>query len=103
MHVMKTIEVKDNQTLLDIALQHYGTAEGISEILSDNPSLRNDPRALAEEGRDMGSFHPDIKLYPGSMLSINDESRTVRKTVIKKIDHSVTTYMTEEWQELLNR
>ena len=30
---MKTIEVENGQLLLDIALQHYGTAEAIGEIV----------------------------------------------------------------------
>ena len=42
---MKTVEVKDEQTLLDIALQHYGTAEAVGKILSDNPGLANEPSA----------------------------------------------------------
>lgn len=37
---MKTIKVKDNQILLDIALQYYGTAEAIAEILANNPGIK---------------------------------------------------------------
>mgnify|MGYP000323225834 CR=1 FL=1 len=42
----ETIKVKDNQILLDIALQYYGTAEAIAEILANNPGIKNDPQAL---------------------------------------------------------
>lgn len=100
---MKTIEVKENQTVLDIAMQHYGNAEGIGEILRDNPGIRNDAQAVVDAGRGLDGFYPDIRLPAGFTLSIDDESRTVRKTVVKKIDHDVTTYMTEIWQERLNR
>lgn len=37
---MKTIEVENDQLLLDIALQQYGTAEAISEIILNNPDLK---------------------------------------------------------------
>lgn len=44
---MKIIEVQADQTLLDLAVQHYGTAEGVGEILRLNPTLENDPKRLA--------------------------------------------------------
>ena len=83
---MKTIKVKDNQILLDIALQYYGTAEAIAEILANNPGIKNDPQ-----------------LEVGSSLLIDDDSRRIKKTVVKKIENDVTTYMTEQWQERLNK
>lgn len=100
---MKTIKVKDNQILLDIALQYYGTAEAIGELLANNPDVRNEPQALVAAGRELGSFYPDVKLQVGQSLQINDDSRTMKKTVVKKIENDVTTYMTEQWQEQLNK
>lgn len=100
---MKTIEVENDQLLLDIALQQYGTAEAISEIILNNPDLKNDPSAVVKSGRELGSFYPDIKLAPGSTVQIVDESRLVRKTVVKKIDRSITTYMEAQWQERLSK
>lgn len=100
---MKTIKVKDNQILLDIALQYYGTAEAVGELLVNNPGIRNEPQALVSAGRELDSFHPDIKLQVGQSLQINDDSRTMIKTVVKKIENDVNTYMTEQWQERLNR
>lgn len=100
---MKTIKVKDNQILLDIALQYYGTAEAIGELLANNPGIRNEPQALVSAGRELNSFYPDIKLQVGQSLQINDDSRTMIKTVVKKIENDVNTYMTEQWQERLNR
>lgn len=100
---MKTIKVKDNQILLDIALQYYGTAEAIAEILANNSGIKNDPQTLVNSGRPLGSFYPDVKLEVGSSLLIDDDSRRVKKTVVKKIENDVTTYMTEQWQERLNK
>nr|DAM30757.1 MAG TPA: hypothetical protein [Caudoviricetes sp.] len=100
---MKTIKVKDNQILLDIALQYYGTAEAIAEILANNSGIKNDPQTIVNSGRPLGSFYPDVKLEVGSSLLIDDDSRRVKKTVVKKIENDVTTYMTEQWQERLNK
>lgn len=100
---MKTVEIKDEQTLLDIALQHYGTAEAVGKIISDNPDLSNEPSAVVEAGRELGAFYPDIKLKAGTRANIDDDSRLMKKTVVKKIERDITTYMEEQWQERLNR
>ena len=93
-HDLKTIEVENGQLLLDIALQQYGTAEAIGEIVRNNPELKNEPSAVVESGR---------KLVSGSTVQIDDESRLIRKTVVKKINRSITTYMEAQWQERLNK
>lgn len=98
---MKTIEVQADQTILDLAMQHYGTADGVSEILRLNPSLENDPQRVAAEGRDADAFYPDLRLTPGQSVLIDDGGTVIRKSVVKKIERNVTTYMTEEWQERL--
>ena len=36
---MKTIEVQDNEILLDFVLQPDGTAEAMGEIMANNPGL----------------------------------------------------------------
>lgn len=100
---MKTIEVENDQLLLDIALQQYGTAEAIGEIVQNNPDLKNDPSAVVESGRELGAFYPDIKLKVGTQVSIDDDSRLMKKTVVKKINRSITTYMEAKWQERLNK
>lgn len=100
---MKTIETVNDQTLLDVALQHYGTAEATGEIILGNPELRNDPAAVVAAGREPGPFYPDIRLAAGTQVRIDDDSRLVIKTVVKKINRNVTTYTTEQWQERLNR
>ncbi len=96
---MKTIEVQDKQILLDIVLQHYGTAEAMGEIMANNPGLENEPSAVMEAGRELGPFYPDIKLRAGLRVSVDDNSRLVKKTVVGKINGSVTTYMETPWRE----
>ena len=89
---MRTISVKDNQTVLDIAMQYYGTAEAVSEILDIKPGIKNDATSLVAEGRELGYFYPDRKLKPGVAIQIDDESLLFKKTVVKKIEIDVTTY-----------
>ena len=96
---MKTIEVQDKQILLDIVLQHYGTAEAMGEIMANNPGLENEPSAVMDAGRELGPFYPDIKLRAGLRVSVDDNSRLVKKTVVGKINGSVTTYMEPPWRE----
>ena len=96
---MKTIEVQDKKILLDIVLQHYGTAEAMGEIMANNPGLENEPSAVMEAGRELGPFYPDIKLRAGLRVSVDDDSRLVKKTVVGKINGSVTTYMETPWRE----
>ncbi|MFI3322081.1 MAG: hypothetical protein R3Y50_06105 [Rikenellaceae bacterium] len=98
---MKTVNVEDNQTLLDIAMQYYGNAEAIGELLSNNPHLTNDAQSVIEENRSLADFYPDITLKIGLAVYIDDDSQLVRKTVVKKIDRSVNTYTSSQWQEQL--
>ncbi|MFR9574303.1 MAG: hypothetical protein SNG79_01425 [Rikenellaceae bacterium] len=98
---MNKITVVDNQTVLDIAMQYYGTPEAVGEILTNNPDIENDEQSLIDLGRDLDDFHPDIKLSVGSQIYIDDDSLTMIKTTVKKITDDVTTYMTQEWQERL--
>lgn len=100
---MKVIEVQDEQQLLDIALQYYGTAEAMGEIIANNPKLKNESSAVVEAGRSLGAFYPDIKLKVGQRISIDDDSLLAKKTTAKKIDRNITTYMETKWQEQYNR
>ena len=36
---VKTIVVKGRQTLWDIAIQEYGSIEGVEQLIADNPGL----------------------------------------------------------------
>lgn len=101
MQNMKKIKAIDNQTILDFALANYGTAEAITEIMQLNPLIENDPAAMVEAGIAPGDFYFDIKLLPGQEITIDDDSRLVRKAALKEITTEVTTYTTKAWQERL--
>lgn len=92
---MKIATVKPNQTLPDIAIEQYGTCEAISEILMNNPDLRNDPAALAALGIDYLSdtdFWLDVPLLPGATVKIDTDSRLKRTGIIREINRDVTTF-----------
>lgn len=38
---MRTIQVKPQQSIEDVALEHYGAVEGVEHILNDNPLVFN--------------------------------------------------------------
>ncbi len=84
---MKTVKVKPNQTIYDIALEQYGNVEAVGEIMVNNPDLRNDPAALAALGinaiEDDG-FYVDASLLPGAAVLINDTDSPLRRPAILK-------------------
>ncbi len=94
---MKTIKVKQNQTVYDIALEQYGNVEAIGEIMVNNPDLRNDPAALTALGinaiEDDG-FYIDVSLLPGSAVQINNtDSPLMRPAVLKElVGEEITTF-----------
>lgn len=87
------IKTKDNQTILDIAMQYYGNAEAVGEILTNNSSLSNDAATVVSNGRKLGSFYFDLKLTSGQLINIDSDSALIKKNVIKKIKNDVTTYI----------
>lgn len=91
---MKKISVLANQTLHDIVATEYGNSEAISEVLSLNPGLENDPVALEESGFDNSDpgFFLDLPIREGSTVWIDDSSRLRKKNTIREIDKEVTTY-----------
>lgn len=100
MRDMKTIEAESNQTLFDVAVQHYGTLDALAELLELNPALENDPAALIANGintLDKVVFRMDLALKPGLLLHVDDESKRMDSKIAAKIDNPVTTY--ETWQE----
>ena len=52
----KKIEVQNNQTIYDIAIQEYGDVEGVKQILNDNPGIDLDvdivPKSILIIGAD---------------------------------------------------
>ncbi|MCB6971817.1 MULTISPECIES: hypothetical protein [Butyricimonas] len=91
---MKTITVEPNQTVFDLAIQYYGTTEGINEILEDN-TLENDDTSKIATGIDPVSdkdFYIDLPVKPGTTIIINTGSKLVKNSVTRDITTSVTTF-----------
>lgn len=98
---MKTVKVLQNQSLLDLAVAHYGTVEAVSEILRLNPDIENDPAAMVEVGENVLAnppFRLDVAVKTGFSLRIDETSKLIESKVVKKITNEITTY--ESWQEL---
>lgn len=92
---MKTITVKNRQTVFDIALEQYGTCEGVGELLALNPQIANDPEALVKQGIDSigeTGFFLDAAVAPGIRLFVDDDSRLMRRDTLKEITTDITTY-----------
>ncbi|MCD8030085.1 MAG: hypothetical protein LUF85_04450 [Bacteroides sp.] len=91
---MKKINVLPNQTLYDIVIREYGNCEAISEVLSFNTDLENDPQALEEAGFDNSDpgFFLDLPVREGSTVWVDEISRLRRKNIIREIDKEITTY-----------
>ena len=101
---MKTVKVEPNQTIYDLAVQHYGSMDAVAEILNLNPDIANDPQALIALGVDTlqdNPFRMDVAVSPDYALVIDETSKTVDNNITKKIEDPVTTY--ETWQELSPR
>lgn len=93
---MKKVIVEPNQSLRDIALQHYGTMEAVGEIFTLNCAvLVNDPRALIELGVDVvndKAFYMDAALEVGLTLAIDDSSGLINKNTVRQLTTNQTKY-----------
>lgn len=92
---MKTIIVKKNQTIYDIAAQYYGNCEAVSEIINNNPSLENDHEALTQAEIDTitnDMFYMDIALKQGLQIQIDTDSDRMLDNIIWEVQTDVTTY-----------
>lgn len=93
---MKQITVKANQSLRDIALEHYGTLEAMGQIVALNePVLKNDARALVAIGVDYlqdSSFYLDVALEPGLTIQVNNRSDIIDKNIIRELKTEQTKY-----------
>ncbi|MCH5243415.1 MAG: LysM peptidoglycan-binding domain-containing protein [Lentimicrobiaceae bacterium] len=98
---MKTIKTEPNQTIYDIAVQYYGTLDGVEELMTLNPDIKNDTKALVALGINTANqdhvFRFDVAIAPGSILVFNETSKTIDSRVVKKIEQPITTY--QIWQE----
>ena len=89
---MTTIQTEDNQTIFDLAVQHYGTVEAIGEILRLNPDMKNDAKGY---NVDIPDFHFDLPIAAGSRIIIDEKSTLMKKNTIKELQKEhITT-----WQE----
>lgn len=96
MEAMKTVKTVPNQTLFDVAVKYYGTCEAVSELLANNPGLRNDPAALAALGVDYvtdAAFYPDAALLAGQDIQIDTDSRILKQSIVKELQtKEINTY-----------
>lgn len=92
---MKTVKVKPNQTIYDIALEWYGTCEAVGEILANNPDIRNDTAALTALGIESvgeSDFYLDVAVDPGADILIDTASPFMRANIVKEIKRDITTF-----------
>lgn len=92
------VKVENNQTIYDIAVQHYGSIEAVGELARINPHIINDVAALAAIGIDYiadSSFYFDIPLMPGIEVEIDTGSRLCNRQITKELTNPITTYGTD--------
>lgn len=92
---MKTVTVKKNQTIYDLALEQYGTCEAVDELLGSNSKLCNDPEALAARGLDTvndPAFYLDVALQAGLQVSVDTDSPLIERLTVKELNTPITTY-----------
>lgn len=91
---VKTIKSLANQTLYDVALAYYGTAEAVGELLELNPSLANDPGALGALGiGNMDDYYLDVALLAGQDIDIDTDSALRLPNVLRAIENTeITTF-----------
>lgn len=91
---MKTIIVKENQTVYDLAAQYYGTSEALGEILRNNPSLINEDKAKIQAGIDAvqnNYFYLDLPVRAGSVVLIDTDSPLMNNSIIREMN-DITTF-----------
>ncbi len=90
----KIIKTCENQTVHDLALTYYGTAEAVSEILELNPALTNDPAALAAFGvQDNADFFVDVALLKGQDVTVSTDGYMRRSNILRALNgKNITTY-----------
>jgi len=92
---MKTIAVKPNQTIFDVALEQYGNAEAVNEVIANNPELKNDPKALIALGIDSlydNNYYFDVAIMPDMLVKIDTNSKLIRPNTMREINNEITTY-----------
>lgn len=84
---MRTIRTIKGQTISDIALQEYGNAEAVMELLGNNPQLAgmNDypPASLVD---DFCDFDVAMPIIAGVKIYVNDHSDLMNRKVLKELN-----------------
>jgi hypothetical protein len=84
---MKTVEALRNQTVFDIAAQHYGNTAAFEEILELNPGIRNDFTNIPdEEIVDRSEFDFAFPVMEGMGIIINENSEMMRLNVLRELN-----------------
>ena len=90
----KTIKTQENQTLHDLAVTYYGTAEAVGELLEQNTQLVNDPAALAALGvENTTDFFADVALLKGQDVTVSTDGYLRQPNILRALDgQEITTY-----------
>jgi hypothetical protein len=84
---MRSIETVKGQTLMDLAIQEYGSFEAVFLILEDNPhiaGLNDFPQGYLVDGFcDFDLAHP---IKPGVKIYIREDSELTIPSVLRQIN-----------------
>ena len=86
---MKQILTVKGQTLTDIAIQEYGNAAAVFEIIENNQDLLNDfgeDQTLIEDVTQLDLAYP---LRKDQVVLVDTESDLVNKTKLKELNNEI--------------
>jgi len=87
---MLILKTGKNQTIIDLALKHYGNVEAIEEILNNNPHLLTDYTAMQDNDL---PYQPNVinlslPFIADQVLYIDEESDLYNVKVINELKES---------------
>jgi len=82
---MKEINTTKGQTLTDIALQEYGNAEALFEIVENNPALLNDFGDDEQTVEDVTQLDLAYPLRKNQKIIIDTESDLVNRAKLSEL------------------
>jgi nucleoid-associated protein YgaU len=83
--MMKEINTTKGQTLTDIALQEYGNAEALFEIVENNPALLNDFGDDEQTVEDVTQLDLAYPLHKNQKIIIDTESDLVNRAKLSEL------------------
>jgi nucleoid-associated protein YgaU len=83
--MMKEINTTKGQTLTDIALQEYGNAEALFEIVENNPALLNDFGDDEQTVEDVTQLDLAYPLRKNQKIIIDTESDLVNRAKLSEL------------------